>query len=319
MAENNSINNASDIDSNIDSNIPAAPGSEFGKLIKEALEKKNLKGSRQLWLAENAGVSQGYISALIRGEKDKPSEAIVRRIASALQTDADQLLKSAGIETKVVGRPTVVGIAGPSGGGKSWFADMIKSCQPSKVLVINLDSFYIGNPEKVKDLDYTYDNPKSIDEEKALASLKKLKEKNEADIPVYCFKTGKTIGNMRVSPLPIIVIEGHLLFHYKAILEHLDIKVWIEADLDIALGRRIIRDRQRLGGEQREKSDAYDSEKVISEWRKNVVPAYDEFIRKTRSKADIVVINNFDSKDVPFAAKAIVSYASQRPSDLSGI
>jgi uridine kinase len=294
-------------------NISGNSLEDFRNLVKQSLESLNAPKSGQAWLARKTGISQGYLSTLLSGNnKKKPSETIIRKIAAALDVQASTLLMSAGIDPQKSEIPFVIGISGPSGGGKTWFSQKIEECEPNLVSRLSLDNFYLADRQKVNSLQYTYDNPQSIDFGSAKRALILLKSEREVTVPEYCYKTGTRVSETTISPHPIIVVEGHMLFTDSELVKDLDCKVWIDADLDIALSRRLKRDSERFEGVF--SSTEEHIENVVKKWRDEVVPAYHQFIRHTRSHADILVNNNNQSKnsnDIPMAAKAIVAYVKQ--------
>lgn len=300
-------------DSKKTTNISGDSLGGFRHLVKQALESANAPKSGQAWLSRKTGISQGYLSSLLSGKDQKrPSETIIRKIAAALNVQASTLLISAGIDPQKSEIPFIIGISGPSGGGKTWFSQKIEECERNLVSRLSLDNFYLADREKVNSMQYAYDNPNSIDFGSARKALILLKNEKEAPVPTYCYKTGTRVSETRISPRPIIVIEGHMLFTDSEIVKELDCKVWIDAELDIALSRRLKRDSERFAGVF--SSTEEHIENVVKKWRDDVVPAYHQFIRHTRSHADILVNNNNQSKnsnDIPMAAKAIVAYVKQ--------
>jgi uridine kinase len=264
------------------------------------------KGVNQGKLAEITGISQGYISALVSsaGKKKNPSQECLSKLAAPLGIDLRELFEICGYEPEATARPILIGISGPSGAGKSWFANKLATLANGAIATISLDSFY-KERDQVEHLPYRHDDPASIDFEGAFECIVKLKANQEADVPEYCYASSTKIGEKRLIPLPIIVIEGHLLFLHKPILRHLDLKVWIDTDLDIALSRRIERDLKERESETRA---------TIARWRKDVMPAFNHHLRSRRSDADMIVVNNGeDASAMPKAAQAIMAYIKQLP------
>lgn len=82
-----------------DESIPSPPFDRnlFGQYIRVALHKK---GQTQVWLAQQAGVTEGYISQIFRGKHYTPSLEIALRIFQALDISLDEFARAAGLPAK---------------------------------------------------------------------------------------------------------------------------------------------------------------------------------------------------------------------------
>lgn len=67
----------------------------------------------------------------------------------------------------------IIGISGASGSGKSYISKKIVDAFPNYCCALGLDSYYKA-PDFVTNLKYQYDNPDSIDYQKALEDLESL-------------------------------------------------------------------------------------------------------------------------------------------------
>lgn len=139
--------------------------------------------------------------------------------------------------------PFFVGIAGGSGSGKSTLAFALQSRLPELVSIVHLDDYF--NPLTAPKLNgmTNWDHPDALDFEKLYQDLVTLKAgqdilvltKNERDNPGYP-KQGKI--PVMVKALPIILVEGYLLFHFQKIRDILDLKIFLEAPLEVRWRRR---------------------------------------------------------------------------------
>ena len=58
-------------------------------------------------------------------------------------------------------------------------------------------------------------------------------------MPKYDKKTKKRELNwVKVDPCDVVIVEGHLIFANKTLLDMFDLKIYVEADDDIRLSRR---------------------------------------------------------------------------------
>jgi uridine kinase len=199
----------------------------------------------------------------------------------------------------------VVGIAGGSCSGKTWFAKRFKELCESDgklgVCLFDLDGYY-REWKHVRNLQYTHDNPDSINFEAALIHLTELKNGKKVDIPVYDFERHRTEGTRSCEPADIIVVEGVFSFTRLSLLEQFDVKVWLEADSDIRFARRRSRDIQERGRDIRE---------IMQRYRKHVKPGYQKFIHETQFAADLSIRNEEDDSSTPTGMNILLSHCYQ--------
>ena len=182
------------------------------------------------------------------------------------------------------GKMIIVGIVGPSVSGKSLLANtIVDELGSSQVVIISEDAYYkdrshLSYPERCK---INYDHPDAFEHDLLCHHLQQLQNGETVHIPVYDFaehlrlnKT-KTIGQHQ-----IIIVEGILLFADPQLREMIDIRIFIDAPLDICLIRRLKRD---LTERQRQ------LESVLQQYQDTVRPMYLQFIEPCKKYADIIV------------------------------
>lgn len=186
----------------------------------------------------------------------------------------------------------IIGIAGGSGSGKSTFTNRIKARFGDKVVVIYHDNYYrrqdgIPFEKRVK---VNYDHPDSLETELLVEHLKQLKEGKSIECPVYDYtKHNRSDKVIRIDPKPVILVEGILLLADPRVRDLLDIKVYVEADADERILRRISRDVEERGR---------DLNGIIKQYLTTVKPMHYLYVEPTRSKADIVI--NSGKNDIAF-------------------
>jgi uridine kinase len=100
----------------------------------------------------------------------------------------------------------------------------------------------------------------------------------------YTFNNADVVPKMlEIKPAPILIVEGLFILHFKKIAETLDLKIFIEANEDIALQRRLKRDLLERG---------YSHDDAMYKWINHVVPAYKEFLLPYRDECDKIIVNN---------------------------
>lgn len=199
-------------------------------------------------------------------------------------------------------KTTTIGISGASCSGKSWLAQHIASLQPDKVTLFDLDSYY--RPQDfVAELEFRHDNPESINLDDAATDLALLKNGQTVRMPVYDFDTHQQVGEKVCQPNRVIVVEGIFVFANPALRELLDVKVWVSAQEDIKLDRRIMRDTHERGRTQ---------DDIINQYNRDVSPGYQKYIYPLRQKADVIYENNGqDADEVPRIVELLLAYAAR--------
>jgi uridine kinase len=181
----------------------------------------------------------------------------------------------------------IIGIAGGTGSGKTTVVNqIIEELKNEEVDVISQDSYYqdtshLSFEERKK---INFDHPKSIDFDLLVSHLKDLKAGNNIQQPIYSFKehnrTGETI---EIEPRKVIIVEGILILTHPEIREMFDIKIYVHADSDERLIRRLKRDIAERGR---------DLEEVLNRYQTTLKPMHQQFIEPTKEFADIIIPTN---------------------------
>ena len=186
----------------------------------------------------------------------------------------------------------VIGVAGGSGSGKSTFTNRIKEYFGDDVVVLYHDNYYRrqdGVPFEQR-VTVNYDHPDSLETELLVEHLKQLKEGKSIECPVYDYtKHNRSSEVIRIDPKTVILVEGILLLADPRVRDLLDIKVYVEADADERILRRISRDVEERGR---------DLNGIIKQYLTTVKPMHYLYVEPTRSKADIVI--NSGKNDIAF-------------------
>ncbi|HEX7296816.1 MAG TPA: uridine kinase [Pyrinomonadaceae bacterium] len=178
----------------------------------------------------------------------------------------------------------IIGICGGTGSGKTTVANRIlESVRASEVVFIQQDSYY----RNLKDLplDFrqvaNFDHPDALDNELLIHHVRKLKNGEPIDLPIYDFKTHTRLNETRdVAPKPIVIVEGILIFAEPRLLELMDIKVFVDTPDDIRFIRRLRRDIAERGR-------TVDS--VIEQYTATVRPMHMQFVEPSKRYADVII------------------------------
>ncbi|XP_036916025.1 uridine-cytidine kinase-like 1 isoform X2 [Sturnira hondurensis] len=179
-----------------------------------------------------------------------------------------------------------IGLGGGSASGKTTVARMIiEALDVPWVVLLSMDSFYKvltrQQQEQAALNNYNFDHPDAFDFDLIVSTLQKLKQGKSVKVPVYDFTTHSRKKDWKtLYGANVIIFEGIMAFADKALLELLDMKIFVDTDSDIRLVRRLRRDISERGR---------DIAGVIKQYNKFVKPAFDQYIQPTMRLADIVV------------------------------
>ncbi|MCP4054332.1 MAG: uridine kinase [Mesoflavibacter sp.] len=181
----------------------------------------------------------------------------------------------------------IIGIAGGTGCGKTTVVNQILNELPEgEVGVMSQDSYYkdtthLSFDERVK---INFDHPRSIDFELLEQHLKELRAGNAINQPVYSFIKHNRTGDVIVTkPRKVMIVEGILILSHPEIREHFDIKIFVHADSDERLIRRLKRDIKDRGR---------DIDEVLTRYQNTLKPMHQQFIEPMKEYADIIIPNN---------------------------
>ncbi|KAJ5908890.1 Phosphoribulokinase/uridine kinase [Penicillium taxi] len=187
---------------------------------------------------------------------------------------------------------SIIGIAGSSGSGKTSVAmEIVKSLNLPWVVILVMDSFYksLSSEEhrKAHANKYDFDSPESIDFDLLVGTLQDLKKGKTANIPVYSFADHqRQAQTTKIYSPRVLILEGILALHDQRILDMLDVKIFVDADMDVCLGRRILRDVRERGR---------DIDGIIKQWFEYVKPSYTRFVDPQRHISDIIIPRGRDN------------------------
>ncbi|NOR27160.1 MAG: uridine kinase [Lutibacter sp.] len=181
----------------------------------------------------------------------------------------------------------IIGIAGGTGSGKTTVVNQILHELPAgEVCVISQDSYYnqtenLSYEERTK---INFDHPKAIDFKLLVSHLNELRKNEIIEQPVYSFVThNRTKDTLITHPRKVVIVEGILIFNNKELRDLFDIKIFVHADTDERLIRRLKRDIEERGRDVNE---------VITRYKNTLKPMHQQFIEPTKNYADIIIPND---------------------------
>ncbi|MCF0133482.1 MAG: uridine kinase [Blautia sp.] len=186
----------------------------------------------------------------------------------------------------------IIGIAGGTGSGKSTFTNRLKNEFVNDVSVVYHDNYYkrqdeIPFEERKK---VNYDHPDSLETDLLVEHLRKLREGEAVDCPVYDYtQHNRSNQTVHIEPRKIILVEGILLLADPRVRDLIDIKIFVEADADERILRRITRDVKERGR---------DLDNIVEQYLTTVKPMHYLYVEPTKATADIII--NSGMNDVAF-------------------
>lgn len=181
-------------------------------------------------------------------------------------------------------KPLVIGIAGGTGSGKSTVARKVAEALPdASVAFLEMDAYYRDfrhlSLEQLHAVNW--DHPDAFDVDLLTEHLAALTRGEPVDMPVYEFAThARSALTRRIDPADVVVIDGILLLADANVRAQCDVKVFVDADPDIRLIRRIRRDTRMRGRTL---------ESVLEQYLTTVQPMHLQFVEPSKRYADVIV------------------------------
>lgn len=186
----------------------------------------------------------------------------------------------------------MIGIAGGTGSGKSTFTNRIKEYFGDDVTVIYHDNYYRRRDELTYEerTKLNYDHPSALETDLLIEHLKLLKEGNSVECPIYDFtQHNRSDQTYTIQPSKVFLIEGILIFSDERLRDLFDIKIYVEADADERILRRVVRDVKERGR---------DIDNIMEQYLTTVKPMHALYVEPTKTTADIII--NSGMNDVAF-------------------
>jgi|TARA_B110000305_G_C19410552_1_gene625193 uridine kinase len=181
----------------------------------------------------------------------------------------------------------IIGIAGGTGSGKTTIVENILKVVPQKnISVITQDSYYndtshLNSKERTQ---INFDHPNSINFLLLVDHINQLKSGQSIAQPIYSFTShNRTNQTKTIIPPKVLIIEGILIFNHKHLRDLCTIKIFVQAEADERLIRRVKRDIQERGRDLNE---------VFSRYQNTLKPMHNQFIEPTKEFADIIIPND---------------------------
>lgn len=187
-------------------------------------------------------------------------------------------------DAKVAIQPFVIGIAGGTGSGKTTIAEKIAASVPvGTATVLPHDAYYrdLRNLSLEQRERINFDHPDSLETELLAQHLVRLRAGETIEMPQYDFaRHARQDETIPVHPVPLIIVEGILVFAEPKLRELMDLKIFVDTDADIRILRRIRRDIERRGRS---------FESIRDQYYATVRPMHLQFVEPSKRHADVIL------------------------------
>jgi uridine kinase len=175
----------------------------------------------------------------------------------------------------------LIGIAGPSGAGKTELARALAGRLAAPILA--LDSYYrdSGNLSLDERARHNFDDPEALDHELLRTHLMAWAAGQEIDVPVYDFtRHVRTARTLRLRADEYGIVEGLWTLYREDLRRVFGTKVFIQTADEVCFTRRMARDMRERGRS---------AESVLEQYTCTVRPMAERFVLPTACFADVVV------------------------------
>ena len=180
--------------------------------------------------------------------------------------------------------PVLIGVAGGSGSGKTTVVRrIVDAIGVDDVVVLHHDSYYrdASHLPMEERIGINYDHPDSLETELLIEHLEALLGGETVEVPVYDFaRHVRKPETETVRARPVIILDGILILWDSRLRELMDVKLFVDADADVRLGRRLRRDMEERGRSP---------ESVLTQYMDTVRPMHLEFVEPSKRYADVII------------------------------
>ena len=182
-----------------------------------------------------------------------------------------------------MGSILTIGIAGGTGSGKTTITRRLQRQFDSRVCTLYHDNYYHAHDgltmeERAR---LNYDEPAAFETDLLVEHLARLRAGQAVDGPIYDYTVhNRAPETQHIEPAPVVLVEGILILASPELCKSLDIKVFVDADADVRILRRIVRDVRDRGRSL---------ESVVNQYLTTVKPMHELYVEPSKRKADVII------------------------------
>ncbi len=182
-----------------------------------------------------------------------------------------------------MGKILTIGIAGGTGSGKTTITRRLQRQFEDRVCTLYHDNYYRAHDDLTMEerSKLNYDEPAAFETDLLVKHLAALRRGQAVDGPVYDYTVhNRSARTQRIEPAPVVLVEGILILADETLCRSLDIKVFVDADADVRILRRIVRDVRDRGRSL---------ESVVNQYLTTVKPMHELYVEPSRRRADVII------------------------------
>ncbi|MEM6782956.1 MAG: uridine kinase [Bacteroidota bacterium] len=178
----------------------------------------------------------------------------------------------------------VIGIAGGSGSGKTTVQRrIVEAFGPRRIALLDHDAYYrdLSHLPPDERAAFNFDHPDALETDLMVQHLDALRAGATIAKPTYDFTAHtRRAETVCVDPLPVLIVEGILVLAEPDLRARMDIKLFVDAEADVRLIRRLRRDLTERGRSV---------ESVLAQYTHFVRPMHREFVEPSKRHADVII------------------------------
>lgn len=199
-------------------------------------------------------------------------------------------------------RPYLIGIAGPSGAGKTFLAEHLVR-ELGDAVILPIDAYYpdLSHLSPKQRAELNFDDPNILDTRLLFAHVAALSNGQQIAQPVYDFtRHTRTNDHIVIQAKQYVLIEGLFTLHWPEVRERVHTAIYVDLGNSQCLKRRIERDVRERGRTP---------ENVQQQFENSVIPMAERYVRPSASRADVLVLGNSPIRE---EIQAVLSHISRR-------
>ena len=181
----------------------------------------------------------------------------------------------------------IVGLAGPSGSGKSAVAKRVASRLKGHVISMEIYSVEMNHLPLEQRAKQNYDAPYAIDVKLLESHIRDYAAGKAIEAPIYDFAEHLRVSNRRehIPATSLLIVEGILALHFAQLRQHFNLSIYLEAPDEVCFHRRKVRDITERGRSL---------DFIEWQYKNAVLPAALEYVLPSKKFANLVLDSNAD-------------------------